>query len=71
METNSTHAYFRSRIMLCFDDEKQKVKKAHSNTIASQNILFINAIVCCSSSFVLFLKTGILDVASGVIFHIN
>ena len=38
---NSTLMCFRSR---CFDDEKQK-KKTHLKTIASQNILFINAIV--------------------------
>ena len=50
---------------------KNRKLKMHSKMIASQNILFVNAIVCCSSLFVLFLKTGIRDVSSGVIFHIN
>ena len=45
MEISSTHVYFRSRtIMLCLDNEKQKDK--NTKIIASQNILFINAIVC-------------------------
>ena len=45
MEANSKHVNFRSRIILCFNDEKTKLKTC-PKTIASWNILFINAIVC-------------------------
>ena len=37
MEVNSTHVYFRSRMILCFNDEQQK-HKTYSKTRASQNI---------------------------------
>ena len=40
METNSTHAYFRSRIMLCFDDEKQKVKNAFKYDSQSEYFIY-------------------------------
>ena len=37
MEVNSTHVNFRSRMILCFNDEQQK-HKTYSKTRASQNI---------------------------------
>ena len=36
METNSTHMYFRCTIMLCFDDEKQKVKNTFKDNGQSE-----------------------------------
>ena len=44
MEINSVHVYFRNRIMLCFNDEKQK-DKTYSKTRAGQKILCINGIM--------------------------
>ena len=84
MEINSTHVYFRSRIMLCFNYEKQKDKntfKYNSQSedfiywryclLSSSFVLFIDVIICYWSSFVLFLKTRTRDVSSGVIFLIR
>ena len=45
MEANSKHVNFRSRIILCFNDEKTKLKTC-PKTIASWNISFTNAVVC-------------------------
>ena len=81
MEINSTHVYFRRRIMLCFNDEKQKDKNTFKYNSQSEDfiywrycllsspfVLFIDTIVCYWSFFVLFLKTRTRDVSSGVIF---
>ena len=69
MEINSTHKYFRSRIEFLLMIKNKKIK-THSKAIASQNILFINAIVI-KVLFVLFLKTCTCNVSSGVVFHIQ
>ena len=40
MEINSTHMYFRSRIMLCFDDEKQKDKNTFRDNSQSEHFIY-------------------------------
>ena len=50
---------------------KNRKIKTYSKTRASQNIVCINAIVYCYSSFVLFLKTCTCEVLSIAIFHVQ
>ena len=45
--------------------------KTYSNARASQNVLYVNAIVYYESSFDLLLKTCTCDVSSDVMFHIQ
>ena len=40
MEINSTHVYFGSRIMLCFDDEKQKDKNIFKDKSQSEYFMY-------------------------------
>ena len=40
MEIDSTHMYFRSRIMLCFDDEKQKDKNTFKDNSQSKHFFY-------------------------------
>ena len=40
MEINSTHMYFRSRIMLCFDDEKQIDKNTFRDNSQSEHFIY-------------------------------
>ena len=40
MEINSTLMYFRSRLMLCFDDEKQKDKNNFKENCQSEHFIF-------------------------------
>ena len=70
VEINSAHVYFRSRMMLCFDDEKQKDKNIFEDKSQSKYFM-INAIAYYYSSFVLFLKRCTHNVSSVVIFHIE
>ena len=44
MEINSTHVYFRNRIMLCFNNEKQNDKSTFKDNSKSE--YFINGVVC-------------------------
>ena len=40
MEINSTPVYFRSRIMLCFDDEKQKDKNMFKDMSQLEYVMY-------------------------------
>ena len=63
MEINSAHVYFRSRIMLCFDDENRKIK--HIQRQEPVRIFYVLKVM-----FIIIVPCTC-DVSSVLIFHIQ